>query len=202
MGTDSSSEQSKQRGFSLVEAAIVLGVVGLVLGGIWWAASAVRDELRIRETQKGIISICDKITNFYPVSVPIPASNETIPTTFARDVKLYPDGWVINGGVVVTPLNTNKINSVAIIRYADNAGNGTAVRGGDISIHFLNIPKRYCRKLLANIDSKSNRLIYSITVGTGWWDTNTDYLFPYNGDMSGACEDGPLLHLRFVCTAN
>lgn len=30
-------------GFNLIEAAIVLGVVGLVIGGIWVAASAVRN---------------------------------------------------------------------------------------------------------------------------------------------------------------
>jgi prepilin-type N-terminal cleavage/methylation domain-containing protein len=29
-----------RKGFSLVEAAIVLAVVGLVIGGIWYAASA------------------------------------------------------------------------------------------------------------------------------------------------------------------
>jgi len=190
-------------GFNLVEAAVVLGVVGVVIGAIWYAASAFRDELKIRETQKVIVSFCDKITNFYPISVPIPDSNETMSVTFARTVKLYPESWFINNGTVVTPLNLPPLaNSVSIIRYADSASNGTAVRGGDISIHLLNIPKRYCRKLLENIDRKSNSLIYSITIGTGWWDTHTDYLFPYNGDMSGACNDGPLLHFRFVCTAN
>lgn len=34
-------ERGKHRGFSLIEAAVVLGVVGLVIGGIWVAAARV-----------------------------------------------------------------------------------------------------------------------------------------------------------------
>lgn len=63
MGTDSSSEQSKRRGFSLVESAIVLGVVGLVLGGIWWAASAMRERQKINDLVSGVILGADKLRN-------------------------------------------------------------------------------------------------------------------------------------------
>lgn len=34
----------RKRGFNLIEAAIVLGVVGLVIGGIWYAASSVMEK--------------------------------------------------------------------------------------------------------------------------------------------------------------
>jgi hypothetical protein len=37
---------SAQSGFNLIEAAIVLGAIGLVIGGIWIAASAVNRNLR------------------------------------------------------------------------------------------------------------------------------------------------------------
>lgn len=37
----------KRRGFSLIEAAIVLGVVGVVIGGIWAAASAVSNRFKV-----------------------------------------------------------------------------------------------------------------------------------------------------------
>lgn len=42
----------KKRAFSLIEAAIVLAVVGLVLGGIWWAASSIRAEMKALEAVK------------------------------------------------------------------------------------------------------------------------------------------------------
>lgn len=43
-----------RRGFNLIEAAIVLGVVGLVIGGIWIAASSVRQRMAINDIEVGI----------------------------------------------------------------------------------------------------------------------------------------------------
>ena len=40
----------KKRGFNLIESAIVLGVVGLVIGGIWVAASEVRESFKGKTT--------------------------------------------------------------------------------------------------------------------------------------------------------
>jgi type II secretory pathway pseudopilin PulG len=40
------SPPPRKRGFSLIEAAIVLGVVGLVIGGIWVAAADVSDNIK------------------------------------------------------------------------------------------------------------------------------------------------------------
>jgi hypothetical protein len=53
------------RGFNLIEAAIVLGVVGLVIGGIWVAASAVQENLRTKRMQEGITSIYQGILSQY-----------------------------------------------------------------------------------------------------------------------------------------
>lgn len=44
------------RGFNLIEAAIVLGVVGLVIGGIWVAAAAVQSNLREADASKGLLA--------------------------------------------------------------------------------------------------------------------------------------------------
>ena len=44
------AQRSSQRGFSLIEVAIVLGVIGLVLGGIWTAAGNLRNRTRTQET--------------------------------------------------------------------------------------------------------------------------------------------------------
>jgi type II secretory pathway pseudopilin PulG len=51
----------KQRGFNLIEAAIVLGVVGLVIGGIWIAAAAVNKNYKINQTQQGVLEIIQRI---------------------------------------------------------------------------------------------------------------------------------------------
>ena len=52
--------QQKRRGFNLIEAAIVLGVVGLVIGGIWAAASAVNQKLAISRDYQLILSAVAK----------------------------------------------------------------------------------------------------------------------------------------------
>jgi len=45
------------RAFSLIEAAIVLGVVGLVIGGLWIAAASVNENRRMQELLTGSAQI-------------------------------------------------------------------------------------------------------------------------------------------------
>ncbi len=44
-----------RRGFSLIEAAIVLGVIGFVIGGIWVAAGAVMDRFKMSALMQGLV---------------------------------------------------------------------------------------------------------------------------------------------------
>ena len=50
---------SKRRGFSLIEAAIVLGVVGIVIGGIWYAANTVQSSMRVSDLTKSVIQTAE-----------------------------------------------------------------------------------------------------------------------------------------------
>lgn len=63
-----------KRGFNLIEAAIVLGVIGLVIGGIWVAASAVRDNLRLNDITKDIALLYNNLTNTYSQQRPVAGS--------------------------------------------------------------------------------------------------------------------------------
>jgi len=49
-----SLREQRRRGFNLIEAAIVLGVVGLVIGGIWVAASSVNDKIKMNQAVAGV----------------------------------------------------------------------------------------------------------------------------------------------------
>jgi len=59
------SDLPRQSGFNLIEAAIVLGVVGLVIGGIWIAAASV--SMKMNTNAQGIRSlpadICTIVSN-------------------------------------------------------------------------------------------------------------------------------------------
>ena len=52
---------SKLRGLSLIEAAIVLGVVGIVIGGIWVAASAAQQTYRANKISEDMVYIRENI---------------------------------------------------------------------------------------------------------------------------------------------
>ena len=54
-----------RKAFSLIEAAIVLGVVGLVIGGIWWVASAVREAQKIQRLSEDIYLALSKLREVY-----------------------------------------------------------------------------------------------------------------------------------------
>jgi hypothetical protein len=60
------SRQGNNRGFNLIEAAIVLGLVGLVVGGIWSAASNYLENQRVQRYAADILSINQCVKNKFP----------------------------------------------------------------------------------------------------------------------------------------
>ena len=63
------------KGFSLIEAAIVLGVVGLVIGGIWVAAADVSENMKLNKAVAGVLVILNNVNRLYPPDVNAIPSN-------------------------------------------------------------------------------------------------------------------------------
>ncbi len=90
-----------QRAFNLIEAAIVLGVVGLVIGGIWVAAAKVNDSIKWSQTEEGWIYYMNLTAKYF---------NQT---TWAgqpqTDIEPFwiqfplPAGWSIKGSKPIDP---------------------------------------------------------------------------------------------------
>ena len=53
-------------GFNLIEAAIVLGVIGLIIGGIWVAAAAINENLKVNRTITGVMTIINNVNRAFP----------------------------------------------------------------------------------------------------------------------------------------
>lgn len=53
------------RGFTLTEAAIVLGIVGLILGAIWAAASAVYDNMKSKRANEEILQVVQAVRSLF-----------------------------------------------------------------------------------------------------------------------------------------
>jgi prepilin-type N-terminal cleavage/methylation domain-containing protein len=60
-----SLRRQRRRGFTLTEIAIVLGIVGLILGAIWVAAAAVYNNLRIAHANTEVLQIAQAIRSLY-----------------------------------------------------------------------------------------------------------------------------------------
>jgi len=56
---------NSKRGFNLIEIAIVLAVIGLVIGGIYVAASAVTDNQRKQKAQSQLLNVVSNLRNAY-----------------------------------------------------------------------------------------------------------------------------------------
>jgi prepilin-type N-terminal cleavage/methylation domain-containing protein len=68
--------KSKKRGFTLTEIAIVLGIIGLILGAIWVAAAAVYNNQRVTTTQRDLLAMAQAVTTLYAnASAVDPTSN-------------------------------------------------------------------------------------------------------------------------------
>ena len=56
--TQTTLRRQRRRGFTLTEIAIVLGIVGLILGAIWVAAAAVYNNLRVSHADTESSAAC------------------------------------------------------------------------------------------------------------------------------------------------
>jgi hypothetical protein len=52
-------------GFNLIEAAIVLGIVGLIVGGIWAAAGSAYENMRLQNASKSLLSLVQGVRSAF-----------------------------------------------------------------------------------------------------------------------------------------
>jgi len=57
--------EHRNKGFTLTEIAIVLGIMGLILGAIWVAAASVYNNQRVNQANTGIMQILQGVRTLY-----------------------------------------------------------------------------------------------------------------------------------------
>jgi hypothetical protein len=55
----------QQAGFNLIEAAIVLGIVGLIVGAIWAAAGSAYENMRLQNASKQLLALVQGVRGTY-----------------------------------------------------------------------------------------------------------------------------------------
>ena len=176
MDSQAITGQTKRRGFNLIEAAIVLGIVGAVIGGIWVAASAVMESQKINTMASEILQAVygtRKLVNYssYPTDMNgFVALNTTIvaagilPENLLNDLKLktpWGGNWHVGLG------NYTGINRIHVTLEGSQTANGID----------QNRCKRITNQLLNKIGRKGD--IYSIYVSTAL-NTGVHYYPPYS----------------------
>lgn len=121
-----------KRGFNLIEIAIVLAVIGLVIGGIYVAASAVTENNRRQTTQKQLLQIVANVRNMYATQ---PAY--TIPT-YAQ-VK----------AMGIFPGDLQDTGSEFLSSYGGRVELGSTSNNQWFLVDFVSIPQGACIDLLS-----------------------------------------------------
>lgn len=129
----------KGRGFTLTEAAIVLGIVGLILGAIWVAAASVYDNLRVSKTSEQLLNMVQSIRSMHATQNTVTGITEQLVGSA--------------GGIPSDMLTKDGSGNVTFVRdiwngLVDIAAYTHTTAGDSFSISFAAVPKRACMDLL------------------------------------------------------
>lgn len=86
----------KTKGFTLTEAAIVLGALGLLLGGVWAAAGSVWDSYRLRRVEEDLFQTVQNVQNHYAQMGQLPAGGELTQELDDDARRLFPVSMRLN----------------------------------------------------------------------------------------------------------
>lgn len=131
--------RQRSRAFSLIEAAIVLGVIGVVIGGIWAGANAVAISNQKSDVLKTTLSIVQGVRNLY-VGQTV-ASNIHITSDIVQ-AGIVSAGWVNGSGTISSPWNQD------VTIYATSNG---------VHIRLDGMPKALCADLVFRMPSLVTR---------------------------------------------
>lgn len=156
-------QPAKRRGFNLVEAAIVLGVVGLVIGGLWVAASSVMFNRKLSATQAGILYSAKEAERIFSIKLDQVGRDNTIMDPAAIRSGVAPKDWV-SGTNITHPFGGQVTYETD---NAEPAGWGSFA----ISLYSLTVPQ--CIQILVGTTRESQPLAVYVY--------NTSYGFQFIG---------------------
>jgi len=121
----------------------VLGVVGLVIGGIWIAAAGVSENMKVTETQNGIISSVTNIRRIISIrdSLSIASGSEIAPSLVSAEA--FPSNW-IKAGVVKDPFD----GALGVV-------NDLSFSSPRFELHLI-VPTSACIKLLVSFTKSAS----------------------------------------------
>ena len=146
-----------QKGFTLIEIAIVLTIVGLIIGGIWLAASTVFTNNKTQALSTDIIQVLQNTKTLF-AGQGSSATSAGFTEDAAKQAGIFPPDMISSSytaaaPIIVTPFSTdNSVNAFTVTPGA-TAGQliykiGTATPNG--------LPSQACISLLTTLGSLNN----------------------------------------------
>ena len=150
------TETSTKRGFNLIEVAIVLGVAGIVIGGIWVVAATVNENMKISRTLAAMQQIVKLSQNTFTRTTAntLAPSTEVNVNNAAIAAKIIPEDFISNG--TVKDLWGNPM----ILHLAGGA------YCCQVTIRFTSVTKSQCERLIigATQNVRSNTGVIYATI--------------------------------------
>ncbi len=163
--------RNTRRGFTLTEIAIVLGIIGLILGAIWVASGSVYSNLRVSQAATETLMIVENFKSLYGGNRNGQAPNGTDITAMAISAGLLPADMIQTGNTTYAlgPWGGSQVNI-----YSASVWDA-------VTVAFWNIDQSTCNRLADAIVTGSafpaNGLVW-----TGINGTNRT-LPPYGADV-------------------
>lgn len=130
----------KRWGFTLTEAAIVLGIVGLILGAIWVAAAAVYNNLRVSTTSNQLLQIVQSVRSMHATQNTVDPAITAILVAQAGGI---PSDMVTkDAGGVVTAVRDVWAGNVTVTAQTYTVANDS------FAVSFTSVPQSACSDLL------------------------------------------------------
>ena len=139
-----------KRAFSLIEAAIVLGVVGLVIGGIWVGAAAISERHQITRQSTAILQIVAGARQLFPAEN-YPSVDHTFTWTTPAMVSagLISSEFPLLDGCCYVPTVFGNGSKLGAGLWRDDSNLGVGGRGIDVTV--TNLTLSQCIKLSSAI---------------------------------------------------
>jgi type II secretory pathway pseudopilin PulG len=99
---ETTGARQRRRGFNLIEAAIVLGVIGLIVGGIWVSAAAMMESYKVNKTVEGVFTIARNTQDLISARDAQAIGDNVYVTDTVRAAGGIPGDWV-NGTTIKHP---------------------------------------------------------------------------------------------------
>ena len=147
------THEAKRKGFNLIESAFVLGIVGIVLGAIWYAAASYYENYKVNKTVEGILTIMRNTKNLVSLREALAQWGYagTNVTSDAIKLNVFPQDWV-NNKKIYAPSG----NQIYFLDYSNYSSSGN-IANNAFSIQSADtLDKSTCIKLVIKL-SETNR---------------------------------------------